>query len=436
MSVAKNFLIGIFVLIAFAIIIFILLFLHPSIGDEGHTLHVRFTDVDKINIGTRVTYAGLPVGEVVAIYEIPEARTKRISHNGKVYVYELVLKVDSSVNVYNTDRIVIQTSGLLGERNVEIDPQPQKPGEKLYLLNNEVIYAVPSGSIEDTLKDFGSLSAKLQQTLDAVSEILDEFKNEKVVHHVGEITRNLEDITGSLNRPKDWGHLVDNLLTLSERAKHSWNTVDNTLQNFYDVSERSVHTWNKVDDAALTLNSTLDNFYSLSKNVNSTWSTLDTSLKTSAGNFNEISSDLRIMIRNTTLGQGSVGRLFVNDDLYLRLKSILNKGETIAGDINRYGLLFHSNKNWQRANAWRNNILRRLSTPEKFTAHFRNEFDKISTSLSNVSLVLDESAAYPNQLLCDPNFAFEFAELLRKVEMVDESLKMYNEQIISLDECQ
>src|SRR5438552_2320877 len=102
---AKNILIGIFVLVAFAIIIFMLLFLHPRIGDEGHTLYVRFTDIDKVNIGTRVTYAGRPVGEVTAIRELPDSRTALPNHRGEIYVYELVLKVDSSANVYNTDII-------------------------------------------------------------------------------------------------------------------------------------------------------------------------------------------------------------------------------------------------------------------------------------------------------------------------------------------
>src|SRR5947209_20418902 len=95
----KNILIGIFVLTAIGIIVFMVLFLHPSVGDNAKTLRVRFTDIDKVNVGTRVTFAGRPVGEVVSIQELPDARTNRISKNGDIYVYELVLKVDSAVDV-------------------------------------------------------------------------------------------------------------------------------------------------------------------------------------------------------------------------------------------------------------------------------------------------------------------------------------------------
>ncbi|MEI8126176.1 MAG: MlaD family protein, partial [Parachlamydiaceae bacterium] len=91
----KNLMIGLFVTAAAAIIIFILMFLHPNIGDNGKTLHVLFTDVDKITIGTRVTYAGKPIGEVIAITEVPDALHKKTDSSGQLYAYDLTLLVDS-----------------------------------------------------------------------------------------------------------------------------------------------------------------------------------------------------------------------------------------------------------------------------------------------------------------------------------------------------
>ena len=60
----KNVMIAFFVIAAIAICTFVLMFIHPSIGDEKKILRARFTDIDKINTGTRVTYGGKPVGEV------------------------------------------------------------------------------------------------------------------------------------------------------------------------------------------------------------------------------------------------------------------------------------------------------------------------------------------------------------------------------------
>ena len=156
---AKNIMIGLFVLAAIVIVIFILLFIHPVVGDEGKVLRVRFANIDKINVGTRVSFGGKPVGEVVEIKEIINPSDPREEKDGQVYVYELKLAVDSSINVYNTDEISVQTSGLLGEKSVNIAPYPPKEGEKLVIVNDKILYAEQVGSVEDTLKEDSGLFA-------------------------------------------------------------------------------------------------------------------------------------------------------------------------------------------------------------------------------------------------------------------------------------
>src|SRR5271167_1550541 len=99
----KNMLIGLFVILACAVIVWLILFLKPGVGDGKQTLYVRFSTINQINVGTRVLFAGRPVGEVVAVQEIQDARKKPMSDVlGEIYYYQLVLKVDSSVKVYDT----------------------------------------------------------------------------------------------------------------------------------------------------------------------------------------------------------------------------------------------------------------------------------------------------------------------------------------------
>ena len=97
----KNILIGIFVLAAIAIMIFVLMYIHPTVGDQGRMLHVRFANIDKVNVGTRVTLAGKPVGEVTEIREVEYGRAGKADSSGQVYIYELDLEVDSTVHAYN-----------------------------------------------------------------------------------------------------------------------------------------------------------------------------------------------------------------------------------------------------------------------------------------------------------------------------------------------
>ena len=123
---AKNILIGAFVIVACTIFVWVLLFLHPSSGDAAKTIHVRFDNINKVSIGTRVTLAGRPVGEVISIKTVKQARSDRGRKRGPVYLYELTLGIDSHATVYDSDRISIHTAGLLGERSIAITPQRRK----------------------------------------------------------------------------------------------------------------------------------------------------------------------------------------------------------------------------------------------------------------------------------------------------------------------
>lgn len=446
----KNVLIGIFVLIAVGIIVFILLFLHPSVGDNAKTLRVRFTDIDKVNVGTRVTFAGRPVGEVVSIQEIPDARTDRINLHGDVYVYELILKVDSAVDVYNTDEILLRTSGLLGERNIEINPLPLQPGGKLQKIEEEVIFATHTGSVETTLKQFDVISRKFGVVLDDLHEAMEEIKERKIVEMIANSAQNIEEITSALNQPDMWKQIIDNVLTLSERVNHSWTTVDSSLQNIYSFTDRAHHTLTTLDQTLdnfhhlstdarhswVTIDRTLANFYQISERVNHSWNTVDHALfefaatGEKAHTFMQKANDI---IEYTRQGQGTIGQLFVGNDLYLRLKSILYKGSTVMDDVNHYGILFHLDKRWQRLQARRLRLLEKLSTPQEFTQYFNNEMDQISASISRVSMLLNETDCYPQSLMGNPNFTTRFSDLLKRVENMEESLKMYNEQVVDQD---
>lgn len=402
----KNILIGIFVLAAVGIMIFMLLFLHPSVGDNAKTLKVLFTDIDKVNIGTRVTFAGKPVGEVISIKEIPDARINRINEHGDVYVYELVLKVDSSVEVFNTDVISLRTSGLLGERNIEIDPQPLKEGQKLINVDNEILYAVQTISVEETMKQIWQLSEQFGTVLNDVHIILKDVRDKEIV----------EEVKSVVNKVKE----------ISEKVDSSWNTVDAILENVYCLTDRAHRSWTTVDR-------TIDNFHELSQRAHRTLSSVDIVIddfQTSAKNTIAFTETANEIIDYTKEGKGTLGQLLIGDDFALRLKSILHKGEVAINDVNTFGLLFHLDKRWQRLQGQRLKVLERLRSPHAFAKYFNDEMDQISSSISNVAVLLNESPSPCDSLISNPKFVQKFSELLKRIENMEETLKLFNEQAI------
>lgn len=382
----KNMMIGLFVTAAALVVIFILMFLHPRIGDEGRILHVRFTDVDKVTIGTRVTYAGKPVGEVIGIEEIEEGRQGKTDSSGRVYIYDLTLRVDTKVKVFNTDEIALRTSGLLGEKNVDITPIAPQAGQTLLEVDGKPIYAQQTGTVEETFKEFKDAADKLQIMLEAATDILNRARENKLVEKITTVVETIESITDAANRPDDIGEIIQNVHQFTQSLNQSWVSVDKFIKD--------------IDDAALSITATMGQ---------------------GKGIFEKVSS-----------GEGTLGRFLVNDEVYLRTSSIMSKMETILDDINHYGLLFQSDKGWQRLRARRLNLLQQLSTPQEFRNYFNDEINQISTSLSRVYMVLNEVENDPccQDLMQDREFTKVFAELMRRVTMLEEEIRMYNMQVV------
>lgn len=374
---AKNILIGIFVIAAFAIVTFMLLFLHPTVGDDGKKIRIRFSDIDKVTPGTRVTYGGKPVGEVVSIKEIDDPHHPRQARNGYIYLYEVETTVDSTVRIYNSDSVSLRTSGLLGEKSVAITPQPPRPDEPLIEIDGEIIYANESGSVEETLKEFKQLSDKFEDTLDAILVFFKDVNNSKLVDKTSQTVENLLGITEAIYQKDKLVAIVDNAHTLSANAVKTWDSIDKTVAS------------------------------------------ADT------------------ILGATSRGEGTVGQLFMKDDTYLRFNSILAKAETLMDDINHYGLLFQSDRNWQRVRARRANLLYTLQSPQEFRNFFNDEVNQITTALSRLNNVLEQTECIPDfdGSLDNCQFKTALAELIRRVKQMEESIRLYNTQVMDVEKC-
>lgn len=211
----KNILIGIFVLTALSIIIYIILFLHPSMGDEGQTIRVRFANVDKVNVGTRVLFAGHPVGEVVELVEVENARLESEIHNGEIYIFELTLKIDTGIDVYTSDDVSPKTAGLLGEKSVAITPLPPPPGQPLVKVTDQILFATNPPTVEDSIKVFNSVAVKAESALVRLNEQLGTIQKEKLWENLGESARNLSEITTAFNKADDISKMVINFRDFS-----------------------------------------------------------------------------------------------------------------------------------------------------------------------------------------------------------------------------
>ena len=175
---AKNIAIGSLVAIALGLLLWVLLFLHPSFGDGKFRLHVRFNDIEKINVGTRVTYAGRAVGEVVKIAQVPEEDRHSNVDPEDIFIYDLTLAIDSTIPLYDSDEITVGTSGLMGERFVAIIPKRPKNHKASPIAFNEVIYSTKPHSMDDAFAQISRLAMKAEETMDVLASLVKENRQE------------------------------------------------------------------------------------------------------------------------------------------------------------------------------------------------------------------------------------------------------------------
>jgi phospholipid/cholesterol/gamma-HCH transport system substrate-binding protein len=391
----KNMLIGVFVVAACGVIIWLILFLKPTVGNGKETLYVRFSNVNQINVGTRVLFAGKPVGEVVAIKAVPDARQKPMADVlGEIYYYQLVLKVDSSVKVYDTDEVTIQTSGLLGEKSIAIIPKvPPKGVIPKLVADGQPIYAESVDPLERAFTEVTNLATDMQKTFQQVTCW---------------IQRNGDDMG---NAVRSFGGAMDEI----QCAVHTVNQ-ECILQDIKVAVNHAAATFHEMHDAIceLKVNDTFVNAGIVMKN-----------LKCTTQNLSMITTDIAD-------GRGTIGRLIKDDNFYLHINAIMSKIDTLMNDINNYGLLFYMNKSWQRQRAQKITKLNALDTPENFKRYFETEVDDINVSMSRLSMLIDRAELRPEkeEILNDEQFRKDFRELLRLSEELSDNLRLYNQQLM------
>ncbi|NGX39064.1 MAG: hypothetical protein KR126chlam1_00384 [Chlamydiae bacterium] len=388
----KNMLVGIFILGAISLVVAIILFLKPSVGDGKQVLFVRFSDIGNISVGTRVLFAGKPIGEVASVKEIRDAREQPTDELGRVYFFQVTLHIDSHFKVYNTDEISISTSGLLGEKSISITPKAPPIGITPKQVTNQPIYANSVDMIQNAMVDFSDLSGSMEQTFDQISEWM-KMHGEEVattVRATGAALKQIDQAVSTCNR-------LGVIHNVQDGAKQLATTLGQIQTAMHELEEN-----NTFADAAITIK-----------------------------NLKAASCAVETICNDVIEAKGTLGKLVVDNDLYLRTNSLLSKVNNLMNDVNHYGLLFHLNKEWQRTHLQKISELNALSTPTTFRSYFQKEVDDINLSMSRISMLINKAENSPvkEKIFASSAFKKDFTELMRRANELSDNLRLYNQQL-------
>jgi phospholipid/cholesterol/gamma-HCH transport system substrate-binding protein len=395
----KNMLIGVFVIVACSLAVALVMFLRPATGNGKQTLYVRFADINNINMHTRVLFAGKPIGEVTAIEPIYDVRSQPTDLQGSVYVYQLTLKIDSSVKVYDTDEIGVQTSGLLGEKSIGIIPKAPPKGKIPKLIGCEPMYAESVDLIQNAFNEISEVAHDVQDTFRRMTHWIDDHGEMLActIDHFGQVMTQLNVAISDFNRLE-------------------------LLQDIQHITRTTSHLVDQIDSALCTMQQ---------KRVFQ-------NIATSVYHIKNATSSLDSTLAQIARGSGTLGKLIHSDCLYLQVSSVLSKIGMLMNDINHYGMLFHLNKQWQRQHLQRVHLLDALHSSKNFKDYCEEELDQMQLSLSRLSMLIDKAANTPAQstIMQSSNFQQSLSELQHQSESLSENLKLFSQQVMdNVEKC-
>lgn len=379
----KTMIIGAFTVGGIAVVVWAIFFFKPSVGDNKNRLTIKFANIESIDIGTRVTYAGRPAGEVVAINQIVNARDKSPDDYGRPYSYEVIIALDSSIQVYNTDLIEIHTSGLLGEKSIAIVPQSFPPGTKPQSVVGGVIYAESSDPLAGTLKNVSEAAAEISKTMSNISSLLEE-NHEQIGSTIQNLNSTLEEATNLLYQANQ----IDLIGSFNRAAIDISKLMNNTNQLVDQI--RTSNILEKVDTA---------------------------------------STNLVYITEQIASGKGTLGKLVNDPTLYLDAVGLIDRISTLVYDLNHYGLLFHRNPRWKAHQRARIQAMDALKTPDAFQQAFKQEMSQINESLDKVSNMIEQAEMGDEEIIDSNEFKKYFYELLNEVSRLQNLIELYNQKV-------
>jgi phospholipid/cholesterol/gamma-HCH transport system substrate-binding protein len=265
-EISNKIRLGIFVIIGIVVLIIGIYFIGEGQQLFRQTFRVTgtFNDVAGLQVGNNVRLSGVNVG-VVDLISIVSDTTVRV---------EVVIDEKARKYIRKDAVMSIGSEGLMGNKMLIITPGT---GDEEVIENNDIVQTVRPMNLDD-------IFVSLKTTIDNTSSIISDLSS---------IAKSLESGEGTI------GKLL----------------MDQTMaQNF--------------DSSITNLKQGSDGFKSLVDDVTDGFAQIDVkdillSLKTSMDNTSRITGDLSLIISNVQSGEGTIGKLLMDETLQQNIDSTI-----------------------------------------------------------------------------------------------------------------
>lgn len=262
-----------------------------------------YTQINGLKIGSGVTYKGINIGQVKNIRFADEYCNKIVV---EMYIDDKYkLPRGSVAEIYNTD--------IMGNKGMRI---------ATYNANN--VYYQPGDTFPSELKtsiidelsaQLAPLKGKSENVLVALDSII-KVTNKVIVSNQSYLNQSIINLNNSLH---NIDVITSNLMAMLETPNGKLYISVNQLQQFTQM----------LSDNRRDIEKTIKKISQLSDTISAS------ELYTTLNNTNETVVNIRELSGKINNGQGSMGKLFNNDSLYINLTKTLNTLDSLTQQISK-----------------------------------------------------------------------------------------------------
>ena len=295
--------VGIFVLICLAVVAGLIIRFGKleKFSAKTYDIIVVFPNVGGIVRDASVMYAGIPVGKV---------REIKLAEDGTLKV-KVELAIYEGYTIRNDAKFVINQSGLLGDRYIDVVPQsataePIKPGEMVE----------------------GTTSVDLSEAIRGVVDVL-----HQAAGTIERVDRAFQRIDETILSPETLDHLSSSIANIDTVTSNAISVANNAISltlNLHDVIEENR---GKLDNTFTKFSDAADNFNQTSKGVNELVAANQGDIRATTKNLAESAERLNDMLIRLQKGEGTAGKILVDPTLHDDIVHLVQNWR-------KYGLLY------------------------------------------------------------------------------------------------
>jgi len=257
--------VGLMITVSFTIFIIVVAMLAKiNVSRSGYTIRVYYSFLNDLRIGAPVKIAGgIKIGYVDTIKQSGEKT-------------EVDLWIEKKYALVKNTKFAIFTSGLIGEKYVNVFVPPSSDVEE-FLMDGDKVYGLDPASFDQMMMTFQSF-----------------MQDESGGQVLAEIFQNSKKFVGNLNKIADENRYdirqgiisaKETIANLNFQSKVMMANINRFSKNMADLSDKN------KDDINITLR-----------------------------NLSETSSNLNKIVFRIEKGRGTLGRLLNEEDIYNNLK--------------------------------------------------------------------------------------------------------------------